>query len=181
MISALVTRLHMFKRQTTRRWLLARFLLAVQEGAAVPNRFPHTMGFRLIRTLHSAAVRKRPFPALTAAICRFYERIRWSVEEVDGYGNFIAPLLPLAHRCGDNRLCARAEALATRLLAAEGLTDNGREIFLFGCEALLDRGAWENREAGLAVLRRVVPGWDARGRPVRPRMRRSQAAVSADA
>ncbi|MFS2009725.1 hypothetical protein ACCD06_07625 [Azospirillum sp. CT11-132] len=181
MVSALLTRPDVFRQQATRRWLMARFLMAVQEGTAIPDTLPRAMGFRLIRTLHSAAVRKRSFPALTAAVCRFFERIRWSGEEVDGYGNFIAPLLPLAHRSGDSRLCARAQALAARLLAAEGLTDDGREIFLFGCEALLDRGAWEHRETGLAALRRLVTDWDERERPVRPAMRRTHALASADA
>jgi len=84
-----------------------------------------------------------------------YFETRWRDDDVDGYVNFLAPLLPLAHRDGDAGLIARVEGLAERALRSPRLSDHGRDAFVTACRSLLVNGAWPDREVGRTILARL--------------------------
>ncbi|WP_448204977.1 hypothetical protein [Azospirillum sp. sgz302134] len=153
--AALLSRPDEFRSERTRRWLLARYLASAAHPLDKGSRLPVEMRLSLLKRLFATARSSgRTYPALTAAIAAYFET-RWMEEDVDGYANFLAPLLPLAHRSGDARLVERVEGLIGRMLRSSMLSTEGRRWFETASHSLLHSGAWLDREQGLAALERL--------------------------
>ena len=153
--AALLTRPSVFRRKQTVRWLLGYYLAAANHAAGAETRLPEDVLLYLMKWLFAAArTPARGFPVLTASTGRYFDS-RWTEIQADDYGNFIAPLLPLAHRSSDAQLICQVEALVIRLLHSPELTPAARRVFAVTSQSLLDNGAWVDRQRGEEVLVRL--------------------------
>ncbi len=150
---ALLTRPDEFRRKRTIHWLFAYYLAAANHPSEMDSEIPAMAVFRLIGWLWSAArFSTHGFPSWAEILTKYVDT-RWSKIEVDGHGNFVIPLLPLAYRSGNAQLIEQTEDLVKRL--RRGLTANGLEAFDRTSQSLLDGGAWPDSEQGAAVLARL--------------------------